>query len=616
MRILAALAATLVALAAAAARAEADAIPDGWGFGVADDAGPGTLGAPFAGLQVRTLRFMVPWNAVASPEAVARARAIVDAARERGVRQVVVSFRDDDPANDAVPPATWYAAAVQGFVQAFAGDVDAWGPANEPNCGGGWGGLTGPAGAARTAQYYQALRTVRDRFDPTALLLSPDLCDSFYGHSVKPWVDAYRVAGGGFGDVLAWHPYWGAHSRSLRSTRDLIAAVGSGPPIWVTEVGGFGKDLPRGIDEGEQSQQRQVDWIVHLLAAQPRVARVYYYSLYQSPDPAFPWDTGLIRSDQTPRPSWYTWCAATHGGLVAANPPCGDGADLVAVRAGAPVVVRRSTALGFASDAAWAGAPVAGSATLADVTGDGRADLVAAGDDGPIVVEPSTGSAFGAPEDWTDGPLRGSRGLTFADVTGDGRADAVADDDVDGIAVRPSLGLRLGAAERWTGAPFYGSRGTFFADVTGDGRADAIAVDDAGVRVARSAGNGFAAPELWTGLPFLGWRGIAFADVTGDGRADAIAVDDFGIVVRRSTGHDFAPPEYWSGGPSGASAPQFADVTGDGLADAVAVAADGDLAVRRSSGNGFGPAERWAAPPPGRLLFGDVTRSSAFLGTS
>src|SRR6188472_1637649 len=162
MRTLAALAATLVALAAAAARAEAGAIPDGWGFGVADDAGPGTLDARFASLQVRTLRFMVPWNAVASPEAVARARAIVDAARERGVQQVVVSFRDDDPTSDAVPSAAQYAAAVQGFVQAFAGDVDAWGPANEPNCGGGWGGLSGPAGAARTAQYYQALLAVRD----------------------------------------------------------------------------------------------------------------------------------------------------------------------------------------------------------------------------------------------------------------------------------------------------------------------------------------------------------------------------------------------------------------------------------------------------------------------
>ena len=611
MRILAAVAATLAALMAAAAPADADVRPDGWGFGVADDAGPGTLGTAFAGLQAKTFRFMVPWNAVASPEAMARARAIVDAARERGVRQIVVSFRDDDPRIDSVPTGPEYMAAVQGFVQAFAPDVDVWGPANEPNCGGGWGGLTDASGARRTAEYYNAMRTVRDRLDPAALLLSPDLCDSFTGSSTRPWIRAYEAAGGGFGDAIAWHPYWGAHSRSLASTRDLLDAVGGTTPVWVTEVGGFGTNVPRRIHEDERSQVRQVDWIVHVLAAQPRVVRIYYYSLHQSPDPTFPWDTGLIRADGSRRPSWYVWCAATHGGL-APNPPCGDGADLVAVSGGGAVVVRRGTARGFASDELWTDDAFGGSVrvALADLTGDGRADLVDVEDGGAVVVRPSTGSAFAPPEEWTDAPLAASQGTFFADVTGDGRADAIAVDDIAGITVRRSMGAGFGPTERWTDTPFYGARGTFLADVTGDGRADAIAVDGAGaLAVARSSGTGFAPAERWAGTPFLSWRGTSFADVTGDGRADALAVDDLGIVVRRSTGTGFAAGEYWSFGPDGSRDIPFADVTGDGLADAVTVADGGALEVRRSSGSGFGAPETWAAPPAGDLRFADVTRN-------
>ena len=154
------------------------------------------------------------------------------------------------------------------------------------------------------------MQWLRAAIDPTAKVLSPDLCDSYYGNSVGPWVAAYKNAGGGFGDAIAWHAYWGTHGKSLWSTADMMLAVGGTKPIWVTEDGGFGVNPGRGINDSASVQADKVFWMIDTLAAQPRVARVYYYEVGSSPD----WDTALLTPTGSRRPSWFLWCAASHGG--------------------------------------------------------------------------------------------------------------------------------------------------------------------------------------------------------------------------------------------------------------------------------------------------------------
>jgi hypothetical protein len=327
-----------IGLAVHVGSAAADARRDGLGFAVADDGGPATLNTQyFDRLRPHAFRFMVPWNVAYSPAAIARANAIISTVRAHGVRQVVVSFNHDGDRHSAPGPAQ-YTSAVESFVRQFAGVVDAWGPANEPNCAGGWAALNGTAGAQLTSQYYNILLfLIRSGADPTATMLSPDFCDSYSAPgaealSIGRWMTAYEGgasggAPGGFGDVIAWHPYWDMHyrgagrvgPRNVSSTQDLIDSVNApAVPIWVTEVGGFGVNPGRGIQDHEATQNEKVGWLVGSLAHQPRITRLYAYSMYGNPGG---WDTGLLRGDGSPRPSWFTWCVESHGG-DALHPDC------------------------------------------------------------------------------------------------------------------------------------------------------------------------------------------------------------------------------------------------------------------------------------------------------
>jgi hypothetical protein len=313
-------------LGALAVSAKADAPRNGYGFGIADDGGPATLNTQFFDrLRPKTFRFMVPWYAALRPDQIARADQIIYTARAHGVEQIAVSFNEGD--SEDAPDVATYRSLVDAFLRHYAGVVDAWGPANEPNCGGGWTGLNGTTGGAQlTAEYYKTvLFIIRSGVDPTATMLSPDFCDSFPGNSVGPWMTAYKNAGGGFGDVIAWHPYWDVHYRGaarvggVSSTQDLINNV-NGKPIWVTEVGAFGVNTGHGINDSEMTQNQKVQWIAGTLAHNNRITRIHYYSMYGD---ATKFDTGLLRSDgnSTRRPSWYTWCVETHGG-AAFDPDC------------------------------------------------------------------------------------------------------------------------------------------------------------------------------------------------------------------------------------------------------------------------------------------------------
>ena len=322
-----------VGLAIAAAPAAADVPRDGLGFAVADDGGPATLNTQyFDRLRPQAFRFMVPWNAAYSPPAIARASSIISTVRAHGVQQIAVSFNHDGHRRSAPGP-TEYTTAVEAFVRQFAGVVDAWGPANEPNCGGGWTALNRAAGAQLTSQYYNILLfLIRSGADPTAMMLSPDFCDSYAAASVGPWMTAYQRgapggASGGFGDAIAWHPYWDLHymgagrvgPSQVSSTQDLIDNVNAPDiPVWVTEAGAFGVNPGRGIQDDEATQNEKLRWLVDSLAHESRVTRIYYYSMYGNPGG---WDTGLLRAGGSRRPSWYTWCAESHGGDVS-HPDC------------------------------------------------------------------------------------------------------------------------------------------------------------------------------------------------------------------------------------------------------------------------------------------------------
>jgi hypothetical protein len=608
---------------------------DGWGLALGDDywswGTPGHLPNMedgFARLRPKAFRFQMGWNAGYLSHHMDRARGLISRARDQGVEQIVVTFREPNatdlaadpiPSNDPAPPAVIYEQAIRLVVQELKGEVDVWGPANEPNLS--W--LAGTSGGAqKLAAYNQSFTEVVTAWDPTATRTSPDFHDRQNAASLSTYLTAYAAAGGGWGHVLAFHPYFGVNrdltpgqpgvNPSIASVDDLAGLV-PGKDIWITEIGAFGRSTTWGVNDSQLDQQARVNWILGTLANHPRVKRVHYY---HGQDHNAAWDTALLNGDLTRRGAWYSWCAAAHGDN-ASHPDCvlradrtlfgdvtGDGrADAAAVVWNAGVIVRRSNASAFLPNESWtAGYPFAGNVGtyFADATGDGKADAIAVNNHLGVVVRRSTGSAFSPNEDWTGYPFAGNVGTYFADATGDGKADAIAVNNHLGVVVRRSTGSAFSPNEDWTGYPFAGNVGTYFADATGDGKADAIAVNNhLGVVIRRSTGSSFSPNEDWTGYPFAGNVGTYFADATGDGKADAIAVNNhLGVVVRRSTGNAFLPNEAWTGVPfRGNVGTYVADVTGDGKADIVAVDYNRGIRVRRSTGSSFAPEEDWTGYP-------------------
>ena len=310
------LAASLVGVAPAAAATSRD----GWGFAIADDDwewdNPGHLPSledRFADLAPRAFRFQMIWNAADLPWHMDRARSIIARARAQGVEQIVVTFKksvgqDVDPVYGSQPTAAGYAEHVGEVVRQLAGDVDVWGPANEPNRGEAW--LPGVAGAQRLAEYYASLQQVVETWDPTAEITSPDFVDRTDLGTIAAYVNAYEAAGGGWGDHVAWHPYWGTHTRTAQTTLDLIGLAPPGAGVWITEVGAFGRDQ-RTIEATETSQNDTVWWLATTLAGLAQVERIHYYHMRGNPQAS--WDTGLMNVDSSPRLAWHTWCAMARG---------------------------------------------------------------------------------------------------------------------------------------------------------------------------------------------------------------------------------------------------------------------------------------------------------------
>lgn len=314
----------LVALIGAALAPSASAaVPrDGQGFAIADDAYFGFpadpqgflahaedwYGPSFAALAPAAFRFQISWNA--DQALIDRAKMLADYVRRQGVTQVAVSFKK----NGAVPDAGAYGASIRQVVAQLAGYVDVWGPANEPNLGDTW--LPGASGARMLAQYWAEFAAATDALDPTALTLSPEFADRQDLGSIGGYVSVYAKAGGGFGDIVGWHPYWGTHAMTRSTTDDLLRYAPPDLPVWVTEVGAWGAnrhDSPP-IEDGELVQSRRLDWLANDpngLAAHPRVTRIHHYHMRDSGQPD--WDSALVRRDGRRRPAWYTWCHASHG---------------------------------------------------------------------------------------------------------------------------------------------------------------------------------------------------------------------------------------------------------------------------------------------------------------
>jgi Glycosyl hydrolase catalytic core len=403
----------------------------GFGFGIADDDSLGKVSpassidnAGFDNLRPKIFRMQVYWDAAdaaapaGEPSWIERARAAVKRARAGGVTNVLATFtfKKDAQGNKIVPSTAQYELGIEHTITQLKVDVDVWGPCNEPNGGQAW--LPNTAGAQKLASFSQSLAKAVAALDSTALRTSPDFVDRSDLGSIQSYTKAFTDAGGNWGNAAAFHPYNGVYNQSSATVANLESLTPANLPIWLTEIGGFGKGdgFPQ---KTQQQQDDQVKWMVYGTAGNPglanraRVARIYYYHMRGKADPAATWDTALLNADLTPRPAWKTWCKATHNDEAAHadcaySPPPGSAGSYIGLVGGDGSVWLKNGLPGGPWD-------IMGAANFAarDVEIDGNRMVVATGDGAVWLKDGLPGSTwqlmFGPEFDARDVEISGNR---------------------------------------------------------------------------------------------------------------------------------------------------------------------------------------------------------------
>jgi len=475
------------------APASASVPSSGWGFGIADDSGVSHLGTPFKALGPKIFRIQIPWDAAWVRPSVngngvrictdkaeneekgngtcdnrtVEFRNILQHARNQGVQNIAVTIRGSDwelwehsqkgvnctsmvefasSTNNCYPDATRYSEGLTHTVDALDDLVDFWGPANEPNTS--W--MTGAEGAGVLGQYWKKLVAVRNAKDPTAKLTSPDFHDRYDNGqpaSIKSYLQSYWSTGGGFGDVVAWHPYNGVWNTSMATTASFltdVAAIRGNPnfDVWLTEIGSYYKKS--GTFYGPTTQNNRVTWLINQLPNYNQITRVYYYNMGFGGEP----DSGLLNEFGEVRPAWTTWClAADCAGWGSAGGPVGgssvlsrdfsgdDQPDFLARKPfdGTLWMFKGNGIGGYASEF---GAQIGGAGWsmfdklfAVDWSGDGNPDVIARKPDGTLwAYWGNGGGGFSNP----GGTLIGGGGwsmfdsLIAGDWSGDGKTDIIA----------------------------------------------------------------------------------------------------------------------------------------------------------------------------------------------
>jgi polysaccharide biosynthesis protein PslG len=254
----------------------------------------------------------------------------VDLARAAGAK--IVMFVNETPqwesgsTNKNAPPRdpADYAKFLRDMVARYKGKVAAWEIWNEPNNLTFW--PTGPDPAGYAALLRAAYPAVKAS-DPNATVLFGGLAYNDYGFLEHAYAAAPDL--GRFFDVMATHPYPGAAVApetiwrnaagriaigafpAYREVEVTMQAHGGGKPIWVTEFGWATTSSGASWGVTAPTQADYLTRAYKYLEQDPYVQVAVWYNLrnnYWAND-ADSWgdQLGLLRTDFTPKPSYYAF---------------------------------------------------------------------------------------------------------------------------------------------------------------------------------------------------------------------------------------------------------------------------------------------------------------------
>ena len=266
--------------------------------GLADQHAAALRDERVAWLGIEAARVVAPWDAALEPSP--ELDDWLRTARDRGF-DALVSFgrrRDEDCRSGRcrLPTEAEMRAAFTAFRTRWPW-VTAFGTWNEGNH------ASQPAAddPAATARLYETLAGVC----PECRILAVELLDS---PNMLPWLGRFRAALDSEPRLWGLHNYSDVTRGSTAMTEALLAAVDGS--VWVTETGGLVRQLTRWPYDEERARASLLRSLQLAEAHADRIERLYVYQWQAAAHE--PWDSGLIRPDFSPRPSFTELAAWLH----------------------------------------------------------------------------------------------------------------------------------------------------------------------------------------------------------------------------------------------------------------------------------------------------------------
>lgn len=257
-------------------------------------------------LHTRIARYIAPYDAVAHPYSLDRARVWIRAAESRH-QQILIAFYHSEYTPTRQPSVSLYARDVQRFLRLFP-HVRQYQPWDEANRGTLKGAFTSPS-APTAARYYQALL----RLCRGCNIVGLDVLDQANPTPTLRYIAEFKREVHRLGTVMP--RIWGLHDYSdvnrLQSWRTREIAHALPGSVWLTETGGivkFGNAFPNRGGSGPRRAASVLRYTFALAyALRGQVRRLYIYD-WSGGSAATRFDAGLVDSRGRPRPGYAVVC--------------------------------------------------------------------------------------------------------------------------------------------------------------------------------------------------------------------------------------------------------------------------------------------------------------------
>jgi len=261
----------------------------------------------YKALHSRITRYIAPYNIVTTPGDLAVFQAWL-AGANRDHAQPLIAFYHARVGGTKMPSVATYTKDVAKFFKLFPAikNYTPWNESNRGNVSIGGGASFHSPTAGQAAQYYLAMKkTCRG-----CTIVGLEVLD---GANPKPTIayihqfqSTVRSLHGTLPTVWGLHNYSDTNRFRDSGTKAVLAAVKG--QVWLTETGGlvnFGGAFPNINGSGLTRADKAVKYMFKLAASNKRITRLYIYNWFGNP-PDARFDAGLVNSDGSPRPAYFS----------------------------------------------------------------------------------------------------------------------------------------------------------------------------------------------------------------------------------------------------------------------------------------------------------------------